>query len=289
MAPEDSELGSFLRSRRARVNPTRFGGATGIGRRVPGLRREEVATLAGISVEYYARLERGRKVRVSETVLAAIARALDLNDLEATHLHDLAHSEAKVPTATGAQDHHGDAVRPELNVITDALSPLPAWITNYRMDFLAGNREARALYAPLLGNPEDKGNRARFIFLDPVSRGFQCQWEQVADETVGALRWYATRHPDDRELSGLILDLNSRSTEFRSRWGDHNISHHRSGDVHVNHPAIGDLKLVYERLDVTHDPGLSLFIHVVEPGSTIARRLADLVADGGSAPPGVGV
>ncbi|GCD96013.1 helix-turn-helix domain-containing protein [Embleya hyalina] len=285
MAAEDSDLGGFLRSRRARVNPTSFGGAAGIGRRVPGLRREEVAALAGISVEYYARLERGRKVRVSENVLNAIARALDLNDLEATHLHDLAHCAEKMPTAAGAPDHHGDAVRPALQVITDALAPMPAWITNYRMDFLAGNREARALYAPLLTNPEDRGNRARFIFLNPAGRAFERRWEGVADETVGALRWYATRHPDDRELSKLILDLNSRSTEFRSRWDDHNIIHNRSGDVHVNHPAIGDLELPYERLDVTHDPGLSLFIHVVEAGSPLARRLAALVGDGTSAPP----
>ncbi|MFI1584549.1 helix-turn-helix domain-containing protein [Embleya sp. NPDC020630] len=287
MAPEDSDLGGFLRSRRARVNPTSFGGAPGIGRRVPGLRREEVAALAGISVEYYARLERGQKVRVSEAVLGAIARALDLNDLEATHLRDLAHSVEKSPTAARAQDHDGDAVRPALQVITDALSPLPAWISNYRMDFLAGNREARAIYAPLLTNPEDKGNRARFIFLNPAGRAFECRWERVADETVGALRWYATRHPDDRELAELILDLNVRSTEFRSRWDDHNISHHRSGDVHVNPPAIGDLKLPYERLDVTHDPGLSLFIHVVEAGSPLAQRLAAVVADGLSAPPRV--
>lgn len=285
MAPEDSDLGGFLRSRRARVNPTRFGGAPGIGRRVPGLRREEVAALAGISVEYYARLERGRKVRVSEAVLDAIARALDLNDLEATHLRDLAHCVAKSPTAARAQDHHGDAVRPALQVITDALSPLPAWISNYRMDFLAGNREARAIYAPLLTNPEDKGNRARFLFLNPAARAFECRWEGVADETVGALRWYATRHPDDRELSKLILDLNVRSTEFRSRWDDHNISHHRSGDVHVNPPAIGDLKLPYERLDVTHDPGLSLFIHVVKADSPLAQKLATVVADNFAAPP----
>ncbi|MFE5332055.1 helix-turn-helix transcriptional regulator [Embleya sp. NPDC056575] len=285
MAPEDSDLGGFLRSRRARVNPTRFGGAPGIGRRVPGLRREEVAALAGISVEYYARLERGRKVRVSEAVLDAIARALDLNDLEATHLRDLAHCVAKSPTAARAQDRHGDAVRPALQVITDALSPLPAWISNYRMDFLAGNREARAIYAPLLTNPEDKGNRARFIFLNPAARAFECRWEGVADETVGALRWYATRHPDDRELSKLILDLNVRSTEFRSRWDDHNISHHRSGDVHVNPPAIGDLKLPYERLDVTHDPGLSLFIHVVKADSPLAQKLATVVADDFAAPP----
>ncbi|MYW01022.1 helix-turn-helix domain-containing protein [Streptomyces sp. SID3343] len=267
------------------MNPARFSGATGIGRRVPGLRREEVAALAGISVEYYARLERGRKVRVSEAVLGAIARALDLDELEATHLHDLAHSVDRTPTAAGAQDHPGDAVRPELHAITAALSPLPAWITNYRMDFLAGNREARAIYAPLFTNPEDKGNQARFIFLDPVSRAFECRWERVADETVGALRWYSTRHPDDRELSELILDLNSRSREFRSRWDDHDIVHHRSGDVHVNHPVVGDLKLPYERLDVTHDPGLSLFIHVVEPGSPLAHRLAALVADGFSASP----
>ncbi|WP_161500577.1 helix-turn-helix transcriptional regulator [Embleya scabrispora] len=287
MAPEDNELGDFLRSRRARVNPTSFGGAPGIGRRVPGLRREEVAALAGISVEYYARLERGRKVRVSETVLGAIARALGLNDLETAHLRDLAHSVEKVPPAAEARDHAGDAVRPELQVITDALGPLPAWITNYRMDFLAGNREARAIYAPLLANPEDRGNRARFLFLNPAGRAFECRWERVADEAVGALRWYATRHPDDRELSRLILDLNARSAEFRSRWGDHNISHHRSGDVHVNHPTIGELDLPYERLDVTHDPGLSLFIHVVEPGSTLARRLAALVADGSSATPRV--
>ncbi|MYS82802.1 helix-turn-helix transcriptional regulator [Embleya scabrispora] len=287
MASEDSDLGGFLRSRRARVNPTSFGGASGIGRRVPGLRREEVAALAGISVEYYARLERGRKVRVSETVLGAIARALELNDLEARHLHDLAHSMEKIPMDAGARDHHGDAIRPELQVITDALSPMPAWISNYRMDFLAGNREARAIYAPLFTNPEDRGNRARFIFLNPAGRAFECRWERVADETVGALRWYATRHPDDRELAKLILDLNSRSTEFRSRWSDHDIVHNRSGDVHVNHPTIGDLKLPYERLDVTHDPGLSLFIHVVEPGSPLERRLAALVADGFSAPPRV--
>lgn len=162
-------------------------------------------------------------------------------------------------------------------MIVEALSPFPAWITNQRMDFLAGNREARALYSPLFADPDDNGNRARFIFLNPAARDFDRHWEQTADEVVGALRWYTTHHPDDRRLTELILDLTSRSEEFRSRWADHDIVHHRAGDEHLNHPTVGELELPYERLDVPRDPGLNLFIHPVRAGSTAAERLAALV------------
>jgi transcriptional regulator with XRE-family HTH domain len=285
MAAGDSELGGFLRSRRARANPRAFSGTPSKGRRVPGLRREEVAALAGISVEYYARLERGRTTGVSDSVLYAIARALNLDDLETAHLFDLAHSMTNIHSAAGGQDHHRDEIRPALHVIVDALSPLPAWISNHRTDFLAGNREARALYAPLFTDPGDNGNYTRFIFLNPVAKRFQSHWEQIADEVVGALRRYSTHRPDDRKLTELIRDLTSRSAEFRTRWADHDIVHHRAGDMRLNHPTVGELDLPYERLDVPRDPDLSLFIHLVEPGSTTAERLAALVDAAGSIRP----
>jgi MmyB-like transcription regulator ligand binding domain len=145
------------------------------------------------------------------------------------------------------------------------------------MDFLAGNREARALYSPLFADPDDNGNYARFIFLNPVARDFDSYWELTADEAAGALRWYTTRRPDDRRLTELILDLTSHSEEFRARWADHDVVRHRAGDVRLNHPIIGELELPYERLEVPRDPGLNLFIHPVEPRSTAAQRIATLV------------
>lgn len=238
-----------------------------------------MAALAGISVEYYARIERGRKQQISESVLDALARALELNDLEATHLRDLAHAVANRSSAPKNPVHHSDAVRPPLQVIIDALSPQPAWISNHRMDFLAGNREANAIYSPLFSDPADEGNRARFLFLNPNSRIFEIEWDRVAAETVGALRRYVTRHPEDRKLAKLIVDLNSQSAEFSTLWADHNVVHHRRGKVLLNHPAIGNLELDYERFDSTFDPDLTIFILLIENDSSAAHRVAELVQD----------
>lgn len=272
MGTSDAELADFLRTRRARVRPTGFDRISIKGRRVPGLRREEVASLAGISVEYYARLERGRSTGVSDQVLYAVARALQLDDVETGHLFDLARAAVR-PRELG-HDSRRDAVRPMLQRILDALGAMPAWISNQRMDFLAANQLGRAIYSELLADPTDQANNARFVFLNPRSRTFYVTWDQAADEVVAALRRYAARNPNDTGLTNLVGGLVTRSEEFRTRWSAHDVVWQHSGSKRLNHPIAGELDLNYERLDIPGDPGLSIFVHTASTGTPTAKRLA---------------
>jgi transcriptional regulator with XRE-family HTH domain len=261
-----NEIRDFLISRRARITPEQAGlPAYGGNRRVLGLRREEVAMLAGVSVDYYIRLERGNARGVSDSVLENLARALHLDDAERAHLYDLARAAnngARAPRRPARQQ-----VRPAVQRLIDAMTMAPVYVRNGRMDVLAANRLGRALFAPLFGSPAKPTNLARFIFLDPAAPEFYQEWDRLASDTVALLRADAGRNPTDRLLSDLIGELSTRSDIFRVRWADHNVRQHRSGVKHFHHPVVGDISLAYESLELVADPGLVLNGYSAEPGS----------------------
>ncbi len=261
-----NEIRDFLISRRARITPEQAGlPAYGGNRRVSGLRREEVAMLAGVSVDYYIRLERGNARGVSDSVLENLARALHLDEAERAHLYDLVRA-----AGTGPRPPRRPArqqVRPAVQRLLDAMTMAPVYVRNGRMDVLAANRLGRALFAPLFGSPATPTNLARFIFLDPAAAEFYQEWDRLASDTVALLRAEAGRNPTDRGLSDLIGELSTRSDIFRVRWADHNVRQHRSGVKHFHHPVVGDITLAYESLELVADPGLVLNGYSAEPGT----------------------
>jgi transcriptional regulator with XRE-family HTH domain len=265
-----SDVRAFLTSRRARLTPQQaglpsYGGGT---RRVTGLRREEVALLAGVSVDYYTRLERGNLGGVSESVLEALAGALQLDDAERRHLFDLARTANATPRTRAARRRPAPhQVRPGLQRLLDAITDAPAWIRNGRSDFLAGNRLGHALYAPIFADPVRPANTARFIFLSPGSPAFYRDWPQIANDIVAVLRAEAGRDPYDRGLSDLIGELSTRSEDFRDRWAAHNVLFHRTGVKRLHHPVVGDLDLAYEVMEFPSDPGLTMIAYTAEPAS----------------------
>jgi transcriptional regulator with XRE-family HTH domain len=261
-----NEIRDFLISRRARITPELAGlPVYGGNRRVSGLRREEVAMLAGVSVDYYIRMERGNARGVSDSVLENLARALHLDEAERAHLYDLvraANNGARAPRRQARQQ-----VRPAVQRLLDAMTMAPVYVRNGRMDVLAANRLGRALFAPLFGSPAKPTNMARFIFLDPAAPAFYQEWDRLASDTVALLRAEAGRNPTDRGLSDLIGELSTRSDIFRIRWADHNVRQHRSGIKHFHHPVVGDISLAYESLELVADPGLVLNGYSAEPGT----------------------
>ncbi|MEU2612591.1 helix-turn-helix transcriptional regulator [Micromonospora sp. NPDC007271] len=266
-----AEVADFLRSRRDRITPDQAGVIGGGRRRVPGLRREEVAMLTGVSVEYYARMERGDLAGVSVEVLDALARALQLDEAEYDHLTDLAH--AAGPPLPRRKRSTGQSVTPTLQRFLDAVTGAPMWVRDRRMDFVATNSLGRALYAPMLEDPANRGNTARFTFLNPAARIFFPDWEQNADNIVATLRIYAGQNPLDKKLTGLIGELVSRSDTFRHRWSKHNVRHHRSGIKRIHHPAVGDLEFSYQAMDLPANPEWFMFAYTAESGSPTEERL----------------
>jgi transcriptional regulator with XRE-family HTH domain len=260
-----NEIRQFLTSRRARITPEQAGLPTyGGNRRVAGLRREEVALLAGVSVDYYTRLERGNLGGVSEAVLDGLARALQLDEAEHGHLFDLAR--AANTTARPRRRPPLQRVRPGVRRILDAMTDTPADLRNGRRDILAANRLGYALYSELFVDPVRPANVARFVFLSP-RRVFFPDWESVANDLVANLRTEAGRNPHDRGLQDLVGELSTRSQEFRSRWASHNVRQHQTGRKRMHHPVVGDLELTYEVLALPADPGLSLVVYGAEPRS----------------------
>jgi len=263
------EVREFLVSRRAKITPERAGLPAGAKRRVPGLRRSEVAALADVSVEYYAKLERGNLAGASAGVLEAIARALRLDDAERAHLLNLAR----------AADGSDALVRPRrradrqwtphrsLQWTLDAITGGPAFVRNGRMDLLAANRLARAFYTDVRTTGRQPPNLARFNFLDPASHRFYPDWDLAADICVAILRTEAGRNPHDKDLHDLVGELSTRSDAFRTRWGAHNVRHHGTGVKRFHHSVVGDLTLAYEGLDMAAEPGLTLTVYTAEPGS----------------------
>jgi transcriptional regulator with XRE-family HTH domain len=261
-----SEIKEFLTTRRARISPEQAGLAAYGPRRVPGLRREEVAVLAGVSVPYYTRLERGDMSGVSESVLEALTRALQLDDAERAHLFDLAR--AVQPTVTPRPRRAAkQAIRPSVQHILDSITGAAAFVRNGRLDILAANPLGQALYSPMFESPVRPPNSARFIFLDPRARDFYLDWPKAVGDVVAVLRAEAGRDPYDRSLSDLVGELSTQSDEFRTLWAQHNVRQHITGIKHFHHPVVGELTLTYDRLDLVADPGLTIFIYTAEPGS----------------------
>jgi transcriptional regulator with XRE-family HTH domain len=275
-----SELSQFLTNRRARVTPEQAGLPSYGQRRVPGLRREEVASLAGVSVEYYKRLERGIATGASDSVLEALADALRLDDAERAHLFDLAR--AAGPIARRRRRPLQRRVRPAVQRILDSIDA-PATVSNMRCDYLAANQLGRALYAPLFDSREQPPNSARFTFLDPAAQEFFVDWEKAAMDLVAALRSMAGRNPYDRALSDLVGELSTRSDAFRAWWAAHNVRYHQTGTKRLHHPVVGHLELSYEVMELSADTGLRLAIFTAEPGSRSEQAL-NLLASWTAAP-----
>lgn len=262
-----SEIRAFLGSRRAKLTPEQAGlSAYGGNRRVPGLRREEVALLAGVSADYYIRLERGNLKGVSESVLNALARALQLDEAERAHLLDLARA-ANTTTRPRRRPAQQRPVRPGIQRVLDAMTGAAAYVRNGRLDVLATNHLGRALYSPLYVDSTRPVNMARFLFLDSRSTDFWVDWDTAADNTVDLLRTEAGRDPYDKSLSDLIGELSTRSEDFRTRWAAHNVRLHRTGLKRFHHPVVGDLQLTYEMMELPADTGLSMLTYSAEPGT----------------------
>lgn len=279
-----AEVREFLMSRRAKVTPERAGLPAGANRRVPGLRRSEVAVLAGVSVEYYTKLERGAIAGASSSVLEALCRALQLTDTERAHLFDLARAADGIPTSGRARRPTSPARPPRegLQRTLDAITHAVAFVRNEAQDLLAVNRLGRAFYSPVIGDGGRVPNLARFQFLDPASRDFYPDWEQMAEMCVGIMRAEAGRDPQNRRLQDLVGELSTQSETFRRLWAAHDVRTHGAGTKRFHHPEVGDLVLAYEELSVTADPGLAMFVYTAEPGSASAERLqllASLAAD----------
>jgi len=267
-----SEIREFLTSRRARITPDQVGLPSYGPRRVPGLRREEVAVLAGVSVPYYTRLERGDMSGVSESVLGALAGALQLDDAERAHLRDLAR--AAHPTRSRPRRRQAkQRIRPEVQWALDAITGAAAFVSNERLDILAANELGRALYSELYAAPERPVNTARFVFLDPRAEASYGDWDRIATETAAILRSAAGRDPHNRELSDLVGELATQSEAFRTRWATHNVRFHNAGVKQFHHPVVGDLTLTFNRLDLAADHGLTMFTYAAEPGSRSEEAL----------------
>ncbi|MEU3121946.1 helix-turn-helix transcriptional regulator [Streptomyces albidoflavus] len=279
-----AEVREFLTSRRSRISPERAGLPAGPRRRVPGLRRSEVAALADVSVEYYAKLERGHLAGVSPAVLEAVARALQLDDAEREHLLNLARAADGSDALARPRRRTTRQWTPQrsLQWTLDAVTGGPAFVRNGRMDMLAANPLARAFYADVYADPHNQANLARFNFLDPASRRFYPDWDLAADVAVAILRTEAGRNPHDKELHDLVGELSTRSDAFRTRWGAHNVRHHGTGTKRFHHAAVGALTLAYEGLEMATEPGLTLTVYTAEPGSPSdegLRLLASWAAD----------
>jgi transcriptional regulator with XRE-family HTH domain len=266
-----TDIAGFLRSRRARITPDEAGlPADGRVRRVPGLRRDEVARLAGVSTEYYTRLEQGRGGNPSPEVLDALAAALRLDTAESEHLTDLL---SRRPAAARRAPSGPQRVRPGLHLMLQTLDHVPAFVLGRRTDVLAANRLARALLTDFDALPATRRNMARFYLLDPVARERAVDWERLAAETVAMLRLEAGRHPNDRQLADLVGELTLRSPEFTTWWNDHRVLRRTHGTKRYRHPVAGELTFSYESLQPPGDPDQTLCVYNVEPGSPSAQAL----------------
>jgi transcriptional regulator with XRE-family HTH domain len=267
-----AEVRDFLTSRRARLTPQDVGlPAYGNPRRVKGLRREEVAILAGVSVEYYNRMERGNLSGVSESVLDSLAGALRLDDAERVHLSDLARA-ANGSSSTGPRRTGQQRIRLTIQRILDGMTAVPAYARNGRLDILAVNQLGGALLPDLMASPGTP-NVGRYLFLDPRAQDFYADWQSVARDCVAALRIEAGRNPYDRGLTDLIGELSTRSEPFRTWWGSHNVRLHTSATKQLRHPVAGEIEVTGEALEIPADPGLTIIAYTVEPASQSEQAL----------------
>jgi transcriptional regulator with XRE-family HTH domain len=264
-----NDIREFLVSRRAKLTPEQaglpnFGGR----RRVDGLRREEVALLAGMSTQYYTRLERGTATGVSEAVLNGISRALQLDEAEHAHLYGLvrtanagAHPQRRRPT-------HKSQLSTSMQQTIDAMSTVPVYVQNGRLDAVATNRLGHALFSVMFDDARPPVNAAHFVFLDSKAQTFYRDWEANARQMVAILRAEAGRSPYDRQLSDLVGELSTRSDFFRKLWGSHDVREHRTGVKSIHHPVVGDLDLTFQGMDLSSDRGLQMLVFSAEPGSS---------------------
>ncbi len=287
-----SSAREFLTARRARLSPEQVGLAPGErSRRVPGLRREEVAMLAGISVEYYVRLERGNLAGVSGQVLDALSEALQLDALEHRYLRELANAFAdrggrRARSGSRGSKHTGQ-VPPSLELALAAITGTPAAVRNDRLDLIAVNPLARALYAPVFTQAERDGrvaSTARFTFLDPAAGPYWADHATAARDVVGTLRLQATRDPQDDDLHELVGELSTRSEQFRRLWARHDVHEHTGGRKRINHPVVGPLELDFDRFAAMRTPGLTLVVYTAPPGSPSADALQLLASWAVAAP-----
>ncbi|MDQ0910019.1 helix-turn-helix transcriptional regulator [Streptomyces canus] len=266
----NGDLGDFLRSRRARIRPEEVGLPSHGRRRVPGLRREEVAQLAGVSVDYYIRLEQGRGPSVSEGVLDAVARVLRLDETEHAYLRTVARPTRKKP---GPRREAAPRVRPGVQLLLDSMDRTPAFVLGPRMDVLAWNALADALSGYSRMAPARR-NIVRQLFLEPEGRDLYPDFAAVASQSVAHLRLNAGAHPDDPALRDLVGELSLKSEDFRRLWADHQVKACMYGVKRVRHPVAGLLTLPYESLVLPETPDRTLVAYTPEPGSETAERLA---------------
>ncbi|GLY06426.1 helix-turn-helix transcriptional regulator [Actinoplanes sp. NBRC 101535] len=263
-----SEVKAFLSSRRAKVSPEQAGIPSYGNRRVAGLRRGEVAALAGVSVEYYTRLERGNLGGASDSVLDAVARALRLDETETAHLHHLARAAGPAPARARVRRDKEPEIRPAVRRVLDSMTGVPAFLRNHRFDILAANPLGRALYAPMFAaSPALPVNSMRFTFLNPHAQAFYPDWAAMARSAAAALRIAAAQHPDDQHLMNLIGELSMRSEPFRGWWAAQDVYVHRNGAKRFRHPAIGELELEYEALALPGDECLTMLTYSAQPGT----------------------
>lgn len=266
-----TEIREFLTTRRARITPAQAGlRHYGGRRRVAGLRREEVALIAGISAEYYTQLERGNVHGVSEDVLDAVARALQLDDVERTHLFHLVRAAKQLPAKPNTATIQ---LRPAVQQVLDAMTHAVAFVRNSRQDVLSANRLGYALYADLFANPERPANLARFVFLDPRAKDFYVDWDGIADAAAFNLRAAAGRDPYDRALTELVGELSMRSDDFRERWASHDVRQYRTGTQRFRHPLVGELECDYEALAVTGSIDEIIIVYTAAPDSAAEAAL----------------
>lgn len=270
-----AEVREFLMSRRAKITPERVGLPTSGNRRVPGLRRSEVATLAGLSVEYYSKLERGAIGGASASVLDALASALMLNETERGHLVDLARAADGIPTSGRPRRPTSPAKPPHetLHWVLDSIKDSVAFVRNDVQDIVAINELGRAFYSPVIGDGGRTPNLARFQFLDPASRDFYPDWDLFAQMCVAIIRNAAGKDPHHRGIQDLVGELSTQSETFRELWAAHDVRSHGAGTKRFNHPEVGELNLAYEELSVTAEEGLALYVYTAEPGSESYQKL----------------
>jgi transcriptional regulator with XRE-family HTH domain len=274
-----SDLREFLTTRRAKITPEQAGlPVYGANRRVTGLRREEVALLAGISVEYYTRLERGNVGSVSEPVLDGLVHALQLDEAERDHLFRLVRTASTPASRAPRRTPSKQRVRPAIQRILDRM-PMPAYLRNGRFDVLAANDLGRALYSPLYEHakahtPGQPPNSARFLFLDPAAGEFFTEYDKAANDCVAFLRVEAGRDPYDKDLTNLIGELSTRSEDFRRRWAAHDVRYHRTGRKRFHHPLVGDVELDYEAFELAADPGQRINVYTAPPDSRSEEALS---------------
>jgi transcriptional regulator with XRE-family HTH domain len=273
-----TQVREFLTSRRERISPAQAGlpAYGGGNRRVKGLRREEVALLAGVSIDYYVRMERGNLTGASDAVLEGVASALQLDEAERAHLFDLAR--AGQPASPRQRRPRTSGVTDGIQQILDAITDAPAWVRNARHDMLAANRLARALYAPVLADPRRPANNARFVYLDPAAPEFFADWDRAADDIAAMLRSEAGSNPRDKQLIELIGELSTQSDEFRTRWAAHNVRFHRTGHKRIHHPVVGTLDLDFEAMEFPAHPGLTLLAYTAAAGTPTADSLRMLAS-----------